>query len=103
MAYFVLTREPGPSWDRSRPMREQDDWDAHARFMDALVDDGFVLLGGPVGDGMRFLHIVDAQSEREVKDRLAEDPWTATERLRTASIEPWELLLDGRAHAREGH
>jgi hypothetical protein len=35
-------------------MREQDDWDAHAGFMDGLVDDGFVLLGGPVGDGMRF-------------------------------------------------
>jgi uncharacterized protein len=93
MAYFVLTREPGPSWDRSRPMREQDDWDTHARFMDRLVDDGFVLLGGPVDDGMRFLHIVNAQSEREVKDRLAEDPWTPTERLRTASIEPWEILL----------
>ena len=46
-------------------------WDAHARFMDGLVDDGFVLLGEPVGDGMRFLHIVDALSEREVKDRLA--------------------------------
>jgi uncharacterized protein YciI len=93
MAYFVLTREPGPSWDRLRSMREQDDWDAHATFMDGLVDDGFVLLGGPVGDGMRFLHIVNAQSEREVKDRLAEDPWTSTERLRTASIEPWEILL----------
>jgi hypothetical protein len=52
-----------------------------------------VLLGGPVGDGTRFLHIVRAQSEREVKDRLAEDPWTPTERLRTASIEPWEILL----------
>jgi uncharacterized protein len=94
MAYFVLTREPGPSWDHARPMREQDDWDAHARFMDGLVDDGFVLLGGPVGDGTRFLHIVRAQSEREVKDRLAEDPWTPTERLRTASIEPWEILLE---------
>ena len=57
-------------------MREQDNWEAHARFMDALVDDGFVFLGGPVGDGMRFLHIVRAQSEREVNDRLAEDPWS---------------------------
>jgi hypothetical protein len=27
-------------------MREQEGWDEHARFMDALVDDGFVLLGG---------------------------------------------------------
>ncbi len=97
MGYFVVTREPGPSWDRSRPMREQDDWDAHASFMDGLVDDGFVLLGGPVGDGKRFLHIVDARSESDVKDRLAEDPWTPTGRLRTASIEPWEVLLQRNA------
>jgi hypothetical protein len=94
MAYFVVTREPGPSWDRSRPMREQDGWDAHARFMDGLVNDGFVLLGGPVGERMRFLHIVVAETEREVKTRLAGDPWTPTERLRTASIEPWEVLLE---------
>ena len=96
MAYFMVTREPGPSWDRSRPMREQDNWDAHASFMDGLVDDGFVLLGGPVGDGTLFLHIIEADSEREVKDRLAEDPWTPARRLRTASIEPLEILL-GRA------
>ena len=96
MAYFMVTREPGPSWDRSRPMREQDNWDAHASFMGGLVDDGFVLLGGPVGDGTRFLHIIEADSEREVKDRLAEDPWTPARRLRTASIEPLEILL-GRA------
>jgi hypothetical protein len=94
MPYFVVTREPGPTWDRARPMREQDDWDAHASFMDGLVDDGFVLLGGPLGDGMRFLHIVEAQTERKVKDRFAEDPWAPTDRLRTTRIEPWEVLLE---------
>ncbi len=41
--------------------------------MDGLVHDAFVLLGGPVGDGMRFLHIVHAQSEREVKDLLGKE------------------------------
>jgi hypothetical protein len=75
-------------------MREQDGWDIHASFMDGLVDDGFVLLGGPVGDRMRFLHIVQAQSEREVKARLAEDPWAPSGHLRTANIDPWEILLE---------
>jgi hypothetical protein len=32
-------------------MREQDAWDEHAAFMEALVDDGFVVLGGPIGEG----------------------------------------------------
>jgi hypothetical protein len=94
MAYFVVTREPGPSWDRSRPMREQDGWDAHARFMDALVEDGFVVLGGPVGDGMRFLLIIDDEDEASIEARLAEDPWAPIGRLRTANIDPWEILLE---------
>jgi uncharacterized protein YciI len=97
MAYFVVTREPGPNWDRSRPMREQRDWDAHARFMDGLVADGFVVLGGPLGDGDRFLHVIEAPSERDVEARLADDPWTPLDLLRTARIEPWEVLLDGRS------
>jgi hypothetical protein len=28
--------------------------------MDGLVDDGFIILGGPVGDGEQTLHIVEA-------------------------------------------
>jgi uncharacterized protein YciI len=94
MAYFVVIREPGSSWDRSRPMREQDGWDAHARFMDDLASDGFVVLGGPLGDGTRFLLIIDAESPAEIEARLAEDPWTRTDQLRIANIEPLEILLE---------
>ena len=47
MPYFAVTVEHGPNWDSSRGMREQDEWDAHARCMDALVDEGFIVLGGP--------------------------------------------------------
>jgi uncharacterized protein YciI len=94
MAYFVVTREPGPSWDGKRPMREQDGWDGHARFMDGLAAEGFVVLGGPVGDGTRFLLIFNAEDEAEIEARLADDPWTPTEQLRIATIEPWEILLE---------
>ena len=77
-------------------MREQDEWDAHARFMDALMEDGFVVLGGPVGDGERVLLAVQAEGEREVEARFDEDPWRPMGLLLTARIEPWEILLDGR-------
>ena len=96
MAYFAITEERGPSWDSSRTRREQKDWDAHATFMDGLTDDGFVVLGGPVGDGTRVLLIVDAESQSEVEARLAPDPWMTMGILRVAVIEPWEILLDGR-------
>ena len=97
MAYFAVTVEHDLNWDSSRGMREQDEWDAHARFMDELVDEGLVLLGGPVGDGARVLMAVSADNEQAVEARLAEDPWRPMGLLRTATIEPWEILLDGRA------
>src|SRR5450759_29684 len=51
MTYFAVIRERDSGWDDSRPMHEQENWDEHASFMNALVDDGFVVLGGPLGDG----------------------------------------------------
>ena len=96
MAFFAVTVEHDRNWDSARGMREQDEWDAHASFMDALVDEGFVVLGGPVGDGARVLMAVSAESEEAVEDRLADDPWRPMGLLRTATIEPWEILLDGR-------
>ena len=76
----------------ARGLREQDAWDEHAAFMDDLVDDGFVLLGGPLGAN-RALLIVEAASEEEVRERLAQDPWTPIRMLGVESVEPWEILL----------
>ncbi len=91
--YFVVIREPGHAWDASRSMREQDGWEPHAAFMDALAEEGFIVLGGPLGDGRRALHVVDAESKREIEGRLAEDPWSK-DLLAIASIEPWTILLE---------
>jgi uncharacterized protein YciI len=96
VAYFAVTVEHGPAWDDSRPMREQDEWDAHARYMDKLVDDGFIVLGGPLGDGQRVLLAVSAEEEREVEERFVADPWRPMGLLVTVTIEAWEILLDGR-------
>jgi len=65
-------------------MREQENWDEHAAFMDALVDDGFVVLGGPLGDRLKFLLIINAESEQEIDARLTDDPWTSMGLLRIA-------------------
>ncbi len=96
MAFFVLTEVPGPSWDASRARREQDAWDEHATFMDGLVADGFVLLGGPIGDGERVLLVVEAADQREVETRFAQDPWLPMGILQIATMEPWTVWLDGR-------
>jgi uncharacterized protein YciI len=96
MANFSVRLAHGPGWDSSRQIRDQDAWDEHAAFMDGLVDDGFVILGGPVGGGEETLHVVEAANEREIRARLAEDPWARAGMLRIATIEPWALWLDSR-------
>ena len=95
MANFAVTMEHGPRWDAARGIRDQDGWPAHAAFMDALVDDGFVIIGGPLGTGQPLL-AVEAPHERAVRDRLAADPWVPAGLLQVGSVQPWSLWLDSR-------
>jgi uncharacterized protein YciI len=93
--FLVVVRRSGSEWDSSRPMEEQSGWPAHASFMDALVDSGFIVLGGPLADEQRVVHAVEAESEDAVRATLAGDPWSETH-LVVDSIEPWTIRLDGR-------
>jgi hypothetical protein len=97
--FFAVRVQRGGPWDWSRDLREQDGWEEHARFMDALVDDGFIVLGGPLGGDSEILHAISAPSEEAVRERLAEDNWARNGMLTIKSIEPWTILLDGRGSA----
>jgi hypothetical protein len=92
--FLVILNRAGPEYDLSRPLQEQSGWEAHAAFMDGLVDDGFMLLGGPLGDEFRVAHVVEAESEDDVRQRLARDPWSGSH-LVVAAIDPWTIRLDG--------
>ena len=96
MATFALSTEHGPHWDASRGIREQDAWAEHAAFMDRLVDEGFILVGGPLGDGEHTLHMVEADDEREVETRMAADPWAARGLLRIGALQRWSIWLGTR-------
>jgi uncharacterized protein YciI len=102
MAHFAVRLVHGPGWDSTRPIREQDGWDKHAAFMDGLVDEGFVILGGPVGNGEQTLHVVEAAGEQDVRTRLARDPWASARLLQIGVIEPWALWLDSRGLTHTG-
>ena len=63
--------------------------------MDGLVDDGFIVLGGPLADEFRVVEAIDAESVEAVQATLARDPWNETH-LQLESITPWTIRLDGR-------
>jgi uncharacterized protein YciI len=93
--FLVVLRRSGPEWDPSRPMEEQSGWPAHAAYMDELVDSGFIQLGGPLADEHRVVHVVEADSEDELRARYARDPWSETH-LRIDTVDTWTIRLDSR-------
>ena len=94
MPLYAVRRRRGGPWDWSRGLREQEGWDEHAAFMDALVAEGVILLGGPLDGDRDVLLIVEAGSEAEVHERLAADSWTQDGKLETTAVEEWTVLLD---------
>jgi hypothetical protein len=93
--FLVVLERSGPEYDLSRPLEEQSGWTGHAAFMDALVDAGFLVLGGPLSDEYRVAHAVEAESEDAIRATLARDPWSQSH-LRVSTIDPWTIRLDGR-------
>jgi uncharacterized protein YciI len=94
--FHVVLRRSGPQWDPSRPLEAQSGWHEHAAFMNALVDDGFIVLGGPLSDEHRVVHVVEADSEEAIRATLARDPWSETH-LQVDTIDAWTIRLDGRS------
>jgi hypothetical protein len=90
---FAVINTRGPNWNDDKPMEEQGDWRAHADFMNELVDDGFMLLGGPLVGTRDVLLIVRATDEAEVASRLDNDIWVRTSLLARRQINPWWLRL----------
>jgi uncharacterized protein YciI len=93
---FVLLSAAGSGRDLSRETREQPFWDEHAAFIDGLVDDGFILLGGPLVEEGGALLVVKARDEDEVRERMKNDPWYEHRILKLESVKRWQIFIDER-------
>ena len=93
MSLYVVISEAGPARDLSIGTREQPFWDEHAVFIDALVEDGFIALGGPFPDEGGAMIVVRAESEADVHARLEPDPWYRNDLLRIAGVHRWEIFI----------
>ena len=116
--YFVVISQQGPAWDPAKTMRDQQLWSEHATFVNGLVDEGFLLLGGPLADRShpdddfspssepvgddrlyRTMVVVRASGSAEAAGRLAEDPWIRSGVLVRISIDGWDVLVGDPASA----
>lgn len=94
MSLYLVLSTAGPRRDLSIGTREQAYWDDHAAFIDALVADGFIALGGPFPDEGGAVLVVRAESESEVRQRLEPDPWYINGVLTLDAIHRWEIFID---------
>lgn len=93
---FVILWGPGPAWVEGKTVREQPYWTEHADFMDPLFENGTVILGGPFADATGSLVVVEAESEQEVADLFARDPFLEHGIFALKSLKQWVLFLDAR-------
>jgi len=93
---FLAFSSAGPKRDFSKDTRRQPFWDEHATFIDQLVADGFILMGGPLVDERGSLLIVNAEDESEVREKMKNDPWIMHGILKLESIKRWQIFVDVR-------
>jgi uncharacterized protein YciI len=94
-SFLVQLVRSGPEWDPEKPMEEQTRWPEHAAYMDELVEQGLIVLGGPLADEHRVVHVAEAESAETLREAYARDPWADTH-LRIDWIERWTIRLDAR-------
>jgi hypothetical protein len=95
--FHVVLRQAGPEFDPALPLEQQSGWQEHAAFMDSLVENGHLVLGGTLPNG-RTAHAMEAESEEELREIWARDPWYGSH-LVLEELEPWTIRLDGRERA----
>lgn len=93
---FIAISSAGPHRDLSKDSRKQPYWDDHARFIDKLVEAGFILLVGPLVDEGGAMLVLNAEAEVEVRDKLKHDPWYVNGILKLETVKRWQIFIDER-------
>ncbi len=88
---FAAYYEPGPSWLKGKPMKDQP-LKAHVDYLLVLHDRGKVTMGGPLADGSGGLVVFAAESIEEVEEILSSDPAIVSGIL-AATIKEWSRIV----------
>lgn len=91
---WLVQSVAGENRDLTVGARQQLWWDDHVVFINALVDEGNVLLGGPLEDEGGALLVMRAPDAQTIRDRLANDPWYVNKILQLADVKRWEVFID---------
>ena len=98
----VLVRfRAGPTWG-SGPPEAQPDWDAHAAFVDALVERGVLVMGGPFQDSTGAMLVLENVDEEEARSLVEPDPFVLNGVFLLDDVREWVVYVDELTAARVG-
>jgi len=83
----------GPTWT-SGSVREQPDWDAHAEFVDALIERGTFVMGGPFSDNSGSMSLLEGIDADEARSLVKDDPFMKNGVFVLEEIREWNVFVD---------
>ena len=91
----VLRLAPGPAWTSGLP-EEQPDWDAHAAFIDDLIERGVFVMGGPYAGRLGSMSLWEGMNADEVRDVMQGDPFLRNGVFEIEDVVDWTVYVDTR-------
>jgi len=92
-ARLVVRFRAGPTWT-SGSVREQRDWDAHAEFVNALIERGTFVMGGPFSDNSGSMNLLEGIDADEARRILEDDPFMKNGVFVLEEIREWNVFVD---------
>ena len=91
--FFAAIVQRTAVWDPSKPPQEQSGFLAHASYMGGLEAEGFMAFAGLMKSSSDVLFLFHADSEEEVRQRLAQDPWQQDGHARLVRLEEIDIRV----------
>ena len=90
---LVVRFRAGPTW-ASGSIREQPGWDAHADYVDDLIERGIFVMGGPFTDDSGSQSLLEGVDVDEAKRILHEDPFMKNGVFELEEVREWNIFVD---------
>jgi uncharacterized protein YciI len=89
---FVRFRA-GPTWTGGSIL-DQPGWDEHAAFVDALIERGVMVMGGPFADSSGSVSVLENVDEQQAREAVARDPFLANGVFVLEDVRAWHVFVD---------
>jgi uncharacterized protein YciI len=91
---IVVRIKAGPAWTDGSPPEAQPGWDKHEIFVDALVDQGTIVMGGPLSDYSGSIVIFEGIARDAARALMDQDPFVRNGVFIVEEVLEWTVYVD---------